>query len=125
MNAHLSIVALRLALVASLLVAGAAGAGASDGAEQKIFLDPDTGDVMSTPPAAESDAANRRVAPSTDADAGQSWVNDDGVDMYTPGTSESPALQAVRCPDGSLRMGHAKTRAGEDERGALCAGDAK
>jgi len=123
MNANIPTLALRLVLVALLIAGGATSAVASDAADQKIFLDPDTGDVMSTPPAAEPDTARRRAALPGESSEGKSWVNDDGADMYSPDPSAAPALKAVHCPDGSLRMGHAKTRPGQGERDALCAGN--
>ncbi len=120
MNINIPSLARRLLMIVSMtiLLSGvAAGVAAADSGDQKIFLDPDTGDVLSRPPTGEprSQDAGKAVE-------GTSWVNDEGVDMYTPSEAEAPALQAVHCPDGSLRMGHAKTRAGQDERDALCAG---
>lgn len=120
------------ATVLAALVAGAvlstvpASADSTDAepSDQKIYLDPQTGDVLEAP-RAEADAkpssagtADRRSAPGKPS----VWTNDDGDEMLTPAPDDAPAMQAVRCADGTLRMGHADHAPGEDERHALCAG---
>ncbi|MES1926292.1 hypothetical protein [Salinisphaera sp. T31B1] len=106
-----------LGLVGLSLYAGTTLATGDTG--QTIYLDPDTGDVIDQPPAAGSPApAARRAAP--DQGKGKAWTNADGADMYTPDQTDAPALEAVHCDDGSLRMGHARATHGQDAREALC-----
>jgi hypothetical protein len=114
------------ALALTVLVPGAALVGAATNAaaaraadsEQRIYLDPETGEVLEQPPAADRDEmkdatdgtrARQRRAPA----APEAWTNDEGAEMLTPNPDAAPSTRAVRCPDGSLRMGHAD-RAADD-----------
>lgn len=108
------------ALALTVLVSGAALFGAATNtavaragdSEQRIYLDPDTGEVLEQPPAADGDEtrdgtddarARQRQVPT----APKAWTNDEGAEMLTPNPDAAPSTRAVRCPDGSLRMGHA------------------
>lgn len=124
-----------MALITALGIAGVFSAGAMraasadvDEAQQKLYLDPQTGEVVDAPPghanadgdrSAGGDAA-RRSAPAED----EAWTNDEGAEMLTPAPGSAPTTQAVRCKDGTLRMGHTSNKhaAADDEsdREALC-----
>jgi hypothetical protein len=121
------------AAIAALSMAGVFGVGAlravsadADSAQQKLYLDPQTGEVLDAPPAHADDnqpargKARQRSAP---AEA-QAWINDEGTEMLTPAPDAQPDRRAVRCDDGTLRMGHAsgehRAKGSDSERDALC-----
>lgn len=96
----------------------------TDAPQQKVYLDPQTGEVLDTPPAKAQEprraGAARRGAPAQD----EAWTNEEGADMLTPAPGSAPTTQAIRCADGTLRMGHAENEGGattaDSGRGALC-----
>lgn len=117
---------LKTPVVAWLLAAslGVAGSTAVFAAEQKIFVDPETGEIVA-PPAEKLEGTNPGEAgQKARAPGPKAWVNSEGLQMMTPSAESMPRTRAVRCPDGSLHMGHAG-HAGHDESSdsteALCA----
>lgn len=118
-----------MALITALGIVGVFSAGATraasadvDEAQQKLYLDPQTGEVVDAPPGHANADAGRSAggAPAED----EAWTNDEGAEMLTPAPGSAPTTQAVRCKDGTLRMGHTSNKhaAADDEsdREALC-----
>ncbi|WP_353218609.1 hypothetical protein [Salinisphaera sp. S4-8] len=110
------ITALALTLAASLAATGTVSA-----AEQKIFIDPETGEIVK-PPAQKSEGTNPgEVGQKARAAAPKAWKNSEGAQMLTPSFESAPMARAVRCPDGSLHMGHVGHDEASDDTEALCA----
>ena len=111
--------------VGSVFAAGALRTASADvdQPQQKIYLDPQTGEVLEAPSAdrietqSEGQGASQRTRPAEP----EAWTNDDGDEMLTPAPDAAPAMRAVRCEDGTLRMGHAESAPSQSEREALCA----
>jgi|GEM_PF-3133409 len=87
-------------------------------AGQKIMLDPDTGNITDVPSqrAEEQGRASAKADKTSGSAAQQSeqagsgytaWTTRDGTQMVATDSSVASAETVVRCPDGSLRMGHA------------------
>ena len=120
--AALAVVSLGLAGVLSIGAIQAADAQAQS-AQQQIHIDPETGEILDAPPPGQAepgddaDGASQRTRPGQP----KAWTNDEGDEMLTPAPDAAPAMQAVRCDDGTLRMGHADSAPSESEREALCA----
>lgn len=93
-------------------------------AEQKVFIDPETGDIVQQPVPDDSDqgVASGDAASRAGVSAPKTWKNSEGAQMLTPNFESAPTARAVRCPDGSLHMGHAAhDQSGDDAAEALCA----
>lgn len=112
------------AAVAGLVMASALSAGPANDrvSDLKVYIDPETGEILETPPPeaekptsfeAGAKANQRATAPGL-----RSWVNEDGVQMITLDPSRGAELEAVLCDDESLRIGHG-THA--DDRKTRCA----
>ena len=110
--------------VAALLLAaslGVAGSPAAFAAEPKIFIDPETGEIVA-PPAEKREAPKPgEAAQKTRAPAPKAWTNSEGAQMLTPRFESAPRTRAVRCADGSLHMGHVGHDEASDGTEALCA----
>ena len=105
-------------LAASLVIAGSTAVFA---AEQKVFIDPETGDIIQ-PPAEQAEGMPPGEAGQQAGGAEpKAWKNSEGAQMLTPSFESAPSTRAVRCPDGSLRIGHAAHDAARDDTEALCA----
>lgn len=87
---------------------------------QDIRLDPQTGEVLDTPAAGSASESQPDDTPAEPAES-RAWTNDEGTEMLTPAPGAAPATQAVRCADGTLRMGHAEHAPSQSEADALCA----
>ncbi|MDA3921096.1 MAG: hypothetical protein PF501_10510 [Salinisphaera sp.] len=108
-------------LFASSTVLADSASGEHGNAKQEILLDPDTGDVTQVP--AQQIKTGPDGKPARDADGYTSWQTKDGTQMIATDPSSAVKEQVVRCPDGSLRMGHASRsdEPGNDEASTLCA----
>lgn len=118
-------------LVAACAPATSALAGDSDSAQtssnQKIMLDPDTGDITQVPSqraekqSKSAAGANQKAQKNSGYTA---WTTKDGTQMIATDPSTSAKERVVRCPDGSLRMGKAGGTADHasdsDTPAALC-----
>ncbi|WP_353177149.1 hypothetical protein [Salinisphaera sp. T5B8] len=111
----------KITALALTLAASVAATGAVFAAEQKIFIDPETGEIVA-PPAEKAEGTNPGEAgQKASIAAPKAWKNSEGAQMLTPSFESAPMTRAVRCPDGSLHMGHVDHDEASDDTGALCA----
>ena len=97
----------------------------SSSADQKIMLDPDTGDITQVPSQrAEEKAKTTQGASQTTLQPSHytAWRKADGTQMIRTKPSAAVKERVIRCPDGSLRMGHASRsdEEGSDTPSKLC-----
>lgn len=105
------------------------GDNADSLSKQKIMLDPDTGDITQVPSQRDDEKAANTTSSGQQKTLKPSgytaWTSKDGTQMISTSPAASAKERVIRCPDGSLRMGHA-TRSdeeGSDTPSKLC--DAK
>ncbi|RJS92380.1 hypothetical protein D3260_12110 [Salinisphaera sp. Q1T1-3] len=101
-----------------LLMVGCAHAE-GQASQQRIYLDPATGDVIDAP--GEAHGSAQRATRTNDGDSPyKAWQTEDGTKMLSVAPGGGAAETVVHCPDGSLRMGHAGDGSDEADRKALC-----
>jgi hypothetical protein len=89
-------------------------AAADSGAWQTITIDPDTGAVIAAP-------GITRQRTTIQQQRSKARKTPDGAQRLASGSGQATSAPVIHCPDGSLRMGRARTTHGESPRAALCA----